>query len=92
MEQYENVIINYHRKGSQGRVLLMGQMKAYYKNAMKQKQNFRRGAGCGLEDFADYHFRFHGKRIIQISMMPINQYRLNVGNYKPYLTLQNDRL
>lgn len=68
-------------------------MKAYYTVGQSNKRRRRPGAGAAsLEDFADYSFRFHGKGIVQISMYPINHFRINVGNYKPYLTLQNDRL
>ena len=72
-------------------------MKAYFTlgqatGEKKIKKRVRPGAHSDLEDFADFTFRFHGKNIIQISQFPINHFRVNAGNYKPYLTLQNDRL
>ena len=86
-EQHEDVILYYQAKKqvSNCQVLIMGQMKALY--SMEPIPN--KYARKFVYPWANKTFRFHGKNVMQLSMQVKDIYRIRLGSYKPFLSLEH---
>ena len=63
----------------------MGQMKALYSHEPISNKYARKH----VYPWANFTFRFHGKQVLQLSMQQKDIYRIRLGSYKPFLSLEH---